>query len=170
MVIIMFYKFGEPSELGILFVSIYLTCFSTIILGFYFYGQIYFQDVSSQPELKLPSASSSPIIDPHPSPCGTMLAYVKDSELHVLDLLSNESKQLTSGADGNTIVSFIFSTFVGGSHPLSRMILGRIMCCAIRLCAFTYILIVRPSPPSNSLSGFLSDEIIFINITASITW
>ncbi|KAM7468997.1 hypothetical protein LguiA_007180 [Lonicera macranthoides] len=64
---------------------------------------IYFQDVSSQPELKLPSASSSPIMDPHPSPCGTMLAYVKDSELHVLDLLSNESKQLTSGADGNTI-------------------------------------------------------------------
>lgn len=62
---------------------------------------IYFQDLSYQPELKLPSASS-PIVDPHLSPDGTMLAYVRDSELHVLYLSLNESKQLTSGADGST--------------------------------------------------------------------
>ncbi|KAM7504870.1 hypothetical protein LguiB_003774 [Lonicera macranthoides] len=66
---------------------------------------IYFQDVSSQPEIKLPSASSSPIIYPHSSPDDTMLAYVKDSKLHVLDLLCNKSKQLTSGADRSTIKS-----------------------------------------------------------------
>ncbi|KAL3521646.1 hypothetical protein ACH5RR_019795 [Cinchona calisaya] len=61
---------------------------------------IYFQDLHLQPELKIPSAASSPIIDPHISPDGTMLAYVRDSELHVLNLFYNESKQLTSGADG----------------------------------------------------------------------
>ncbi|KAK2973591.1 hypothetical protein RJ640_023241 [Escallonia rubra] len=63
---------------------------------------IYFQDLSLQPELKLRTPSSSPIIDPHLSPDGTMLAYVADHELHVLNLLDNDSKQLTSGADGNT--------------------------------------------------------------------
>ncbi|CAK9135976.1 unnamed protein product [Ilex paraguariensis] len=60
---------------------------------------IYFQDLSLQAELKLPSASFSPIIDPHLSPDGSMLAYLRDNELHVLDLLSNVSRQLTSGAD-----------------------------------------------------------------------
>ncbi|XP_059629037.1 uncharacterized protein LOC132271612 [Cornus florida] len=64
---------------------------------------IYFQDLSLQPELKLPSASFSPIIDPHLSPDGTMLSYVRDYELHVLNLLSNESKQLTSGAKGDVL-------------------------------------------------------------------
>ncbi|KAA8540038.1 hypothetical protein F0562_026730 [Nyssa sinensis] len=64
---------------------------------------IYFQDLSLQPELKLPSASFSPIIDPHLSPDGTMLAYVRDYELHVLNLLYNESKQLTFGAKGNAM-------------------------------------------------------------------
>ncbi|KAL7214104.1 hypothetical protein ACSBR1_026509 [Camellia fascicularis] len=62
---------------------------------------VYFQDLSLQPELKLPSTSSSPIIDPHLSPDGTMLAFVRDYELHVLNLLNNESKQLIFGADGN---------------------------------------------------------------------
>ncbi|XP_011014333.1 PREDICTED: dipeptidyl peptidase 9-like isoform X2 [Populus euphratica] len=32
-----------------------------------------------------------------------MLAYIRDSELHVLNLLHNESKQLTHGAQGNTV-------------------------------------------------------------------
>ncbi|KAL6132150.1 hypothetical protein ACLB2K_070521 [Fragaria x ananassa] len=65
---------------------------------------IYFQDLScSKPELKLPSTPSSPIIDPHLSPDGTMLGYVKDSELHVLNLLCNESKQLTVGARGDVL-------------------------------------------------------------------
>ncbi|KAD5961201.1 hypothetical protein E3N88_12674 [Mikania micrantha] len=62
---------------------------------------IYFMDHSSQPLLKLPSGSS-PIVDPHLSPDGTMLAYVRNHELHVLDLLYNKSKQLTSGANGTT--------------------------------------------------------------------
>ncbi|XP_050387775.1 uncharacterized protein LOC126804055 isoform X2 [Argentina anserina] len=65
---------------------------------------IYIQDLScSKPELKLPSTPSSPIIDPHLSPDGTMLGYVKDSELHVLNLLYNESKQLTFGARGDVL-------------------------------------------------------------------
>ncbi|CAJ1974395.1 unnamed protein product [Sphenostylis stenocarpa] len=66
---------------------------------------IYIQDLSlSKPELKLPSVSGSPIIDPHLSPDGSMLAYVRDCELHVLNLLSNESKQLTCGAKENGLI------------------------------------------------------------------
>ncbi|KAL0358873.1 UNVERIFIED_CONTAM: Dipeptidyl aminopeptidase 4 [Sesamum angustifolium] len=64
---------------------------------------IYIQDTASQPELKLQSASCSTIIDPHVSPDGTMLAYVRDNELHVLNLLYNMSKQLTVGANENSI-------------------------------------------------------------------
>lgn len=72
-------------------------------------GQIYFQDLSSlKPELKLPSSPLSPIIDAHLSPDGTMIAYVRDFELHVLNLLFNEVRQLTFGAKGNTLVSFTF--------------------------------------------------------------
>ncbi|KAE8676180.1 calcineurin B-like protein 7-like isoform X1 [Hibiscus syriacus] len=67
-------------------------------------GGIYFQDFSgSEPVLKLRSTSSSPIIDPHLSPDGTMLAYIKDYELHVLNLLYNEQRQLTYGANGSTV-------------------------------------------------------------------
>lgn len=51
----------------------------------------------------------SPIIDPHLSPDGDMIAYVKDDELHVLDLSSGESKQLTVGARGNRKVIFSFA-------------------------------------------------------------
>ncbi|KAE8723887.1 fasciclin-like AGP 15 family protein [Hibiscus syriacus] len=57
---------------------------------------IYFQDFSgSEQVLKLRSTSSSPIIDPHLSPDGSMLAYIKDYELHVLNLLYNKQRQLT---------------------------------------------------------------------------
>lgn len=67
---------------------------------------IYFQDLCcSTPELKLPSTPSSPIIDPRLSPDGTMLAYVRDYELHVLNLLSNETKQLSFGAEGNALTN-----------------------------------------------------------------
>ncbi|KAL9372131.1 hypothetical protein Peur_034375 [Populus x canadensis] len=65
---------------------------------------LYLQELhSSKPELKLPSSALSPVIDPHVSPDGTMLAYIRDSELHVLNLLYNESKQLTHGAQGYTV-------------------------------------------------------------------
>ncbi|EOY23543.1 Prolyl oligopeptidase family protein isoform 1 [Theobroma cacao] len=67
-------------------------------------GGIYFQEFSdSKPELKLPSMSSSPIIDPHLSPDGTMLAYIRDYELHVLNLLYSEQRQLTFGANGDIL-------------------------------------------------------------------
>ncbi|KAI9097943.1 hypothetical protein K1719_025714 [Acacia pycnantha] len=63
---------------------------------------IYIQDVSnSKAELKLPSIPGSPIIDPRLSPDGSMIAYVQDCELFVLNLLSSESKQLTHGAKEN---------------------------------------------------------------------
>ncbi|KAK1302041.1 hypothetical protein QJS10_CPB12g00841 [Acorus calamus] len=63
---------------------------------------IYFHDIScSKPELKLPSTPSSPIIDPHLSPDGSMLAYVRDDELYVLNLLFGEPKQITFGARGH---------------------------------------------------------------------
>ncbi|XP_020097438.1 uncharacterized protein LOC109716420 isoform X1 [Ananas comosus] len=63
---------------------------------------VYFQDIcGSEPELKLPSSPGSPIIDPHLSPDGSMLAYVRDDELHVLNLSGGEPRQLTFGARGN---------------------------------------------------------------------
>ncbi|KAK4784750.1 hypothetical protein SAY86_019118 [Trapa natans] len=63
---------------------------------------IYFQDLSSpNPVLKLSSSPSSPIIDPHISPDGSMIAFVRDCELHVLYALYNEQRQLTSGAAEN---------------------------------------------------------------------
>ncbi|CAM8965273.1 unnamed protein product [Rhodiola kirilowii] len=67
---------------------------------------IYFQDLTSpNPELKLPSSPSSPIIDPRLSPDGTMLAFVRDNELHVHNLLYNETKQLTSDAYVNGVTN-----------------------------------------------------------------
>ncbi|GFP81110.1 dipeptidyl peptidase 8 [Phtheirospermum japonicum] len=72
-------------------------------LGVTRYEWVYTQDNADKPQLKLPCVSSSPIIDPHLSPDGTMLAYVRENELHVLNLLYNMSKQLTQGADENTI-------------------------------------------------------------------
>lgn len=60
-------------------------------------------DRSLQPQLKL-SSETAPIVDPHLSPDGTMLAYVTNHELHALDLLYNRSKRLTSGANGTTKV------------------------------------------------------------------
>ena len=39
-----------------------------------------------------------------------MLAYVRDNELHVSNLLYNVSKQLTMGANDSTIVSIMFHT------------------------------------------------------------
>ncbi|GAB2227614.1 hypothetical protein Droror1_Dr00009440 [Drosera rotundifolia] len=65
---------------------------------------IYFQDLSSEkPDLKLRKTPSSPIIDPHLSPDGSMLAFVRDYEVHVLDLLNGEEKKLTTGAAGSTL-------------------------------------------------------------------
>ena len=81
----------------------------------FLHAQLYLQEFhSSKPELKLPSSALSPIIDPHVSPDGTMLAYIRDSELHVLNFLDNKSKQLTHGAQGNTVVSFQLLVFIGG--------------------------------------------------------
>ena len=62
---------------------------------------------SSKSENMLRSTADSPIIDPHLSPDGNMLAYVKDTELHVLNLSSGEVKQLTFGAKGNSKVTLL---------------------------------------------------------------
>uniref|UniRef100_A0A8R7UG75 Dipeptidyl peptidase 8 n=1 Tax=Triticum urartu TaxID=4572 RepID=A0A8R7UG75_TRIUA len=64
---------------------------------------VYFQDLSgSEPVLKLQSSSTSPIIDPHLSPDGTMIAYVRDDELQCktynFGFDDGETKQLTYGA------------------------------------------------------------------------
>lgn len=65
---------------------------------------VYFYDLSClKVDLKLESTPTSPIIDPHLSPDGCMLAFVRDYELHVLDLLYKKEKQLTSGAKGSTL-------------------------------------------------------------------
>ncbi|KAJ3692290.1 hypothetical protein LUZ60_012640 [Juncus effusus] len=60
---------------------------------------VYFQDLcGSEPELKLPSTGDSPIIDPHLSPDGNMIAFVQKDELHVHYLCDGETRQLTFGA------------------------------------------------------------------------
>ncbi|KAG6479121.1 hypothetical protein ZIOFF_062582 [Zingiber officinale] len=65
-------------------------------------NEVYFQEISgSEPELKLTCCVGSLIIDPHLSPDGSMLAYVRDDELHVLNPSSGEPKQLTFGAIAN---------------------------------------------------------------------
>ncbi|KAG2278450.1 hypothetical protein Bca52824_061005 [Brassica carinata] len=66
---------------------------------------VYMKDLCSSPnpELIVPSSPTSPIIDPRLSPNGLLLAYVKDSELHVLNLLKNQTQQLTNGANGSTL-------------------------------------------------------------------
>ncbi|KAK4362940.1 hypothetical protein RND71_018181 [Anisodus tanguticus] len=64
---------------------------------------LYLKNQNAEPELEITSTSSSPVLDPHISPDGTRLDYVRDNELHVLNLLYHQSKQLTTGADGNVI-------------------------------------------------------------------
>lgn len=71
--------------------------------------QIYIQDLScTQPELKLSSTSSSPVMEPRLSPDGSMLAYVRDYDLHVLNLSEGEPKQLTFDATGKSLVRSAF--------------------------------------------------------------
>ncbi|ESQ31965.1 hypothetical protein EUTSA_v10003701mg [Eutrema salsugineum] len=66
---------------------------------------VYVKDLysSPDPELMLPNSPTSPIIDPRLSPNGLLLAYVRDSELHVLNLLKNQTQQLTNGANGSSL-------------------------------------------------------------------
>ncbi|CAA7402494.1 unnamed protein product [Spirodela intermedia] len=64
---------------------------------------IFFQEIGcSVSEIKLPGIAGLPIIDPHLSPDGSMLAYVKDYELHIQNLSSGEQRRLTFGARGNS--------------------------------------------------------------------
>lgn len=80
--------------------------------------QIYIQEFfGSTPELKLSSKPSSPIMDPHLSPDGSMLAFVKDGELHVMNLTYNEVRQLTVGANRNISVN-LQSCFMNSSFLL----------------------------------------------------
>ncbi|TVU09017.1 hypothetical protein EJB05_42455, partial [Eragrostis curvula] len=60
---------------------------------------VYFQDFcGSEPEVKLRSTPSSPIIDPHLSPNGSMIAFVRDDELYSLEFSDGVIRQLTIGA------------------------------------------------------------------------
>ncbi|KAL0542484.1 hypothetical protein IC582_022598 [Cucumis melo] len=72
---------------------------------------IYIQDFfGSTSELKLSSKPTSPIMDAHLSPDGSMLAFVKDGELHVMNLSYNEVRQLTVGA--NTKISHGLAEYI----------------------------------------------------------
>ena len=102
------------SFIQLLIITYNLEILFSLVIFSLLYGQIYFQEFSgSKPELKLPSMSSSPVIDPHLSPDGTMLAYIRDYELHVLNLLYNEQRQLTYGANGNIVVSLYYQYLFG---------------------------------------------------------
>lgn len=78
------------------------------------FQQVYFQDLSgSEPILMLQSSSKSPIIDPHLSPDGTMMAYVRDDELmctiYNLGFADGETRQLTFGArESGKVVTWFF--------------------------------------------------------------
>lgn len=87
-----------------------LVCLNIHVLDIPFVVQIYIQDfLGSTPELKLSSKPSSPIMDPHLSPDGSMLAFVRDGELHVMNLSNTEVRQLTVGANQNIVVNMSFS-------------------------------------------------------------
>lgn len=98
------------------------------------------KDLSSSPnpELIVPSSPTSPIIDPRLSPNGLFLAYVRDSELHVLNLLKNQTQQLTTGANGSTLVSkaFCYITVLVVLLTYHREINCHLFCC----CRLTVLL------------------------------
>lgn len=111
--------------------------------------QIYIQDfLGSTPELKLSSKPSSPIMDPHLSPDGSMLAFVKDGDLHVMNLSYNEVRQLTFGANRN--ISVNLQSFFMNSSFLLKLILSsfcfRMVTCELELgsigCPFTFRLCI----------------------------
>ncbi|KAK6117730.1 hypothetical protein DH2020_048519 [Rehmannia glutinosa] len=86
---------------------------------------VYIQDTALQPELKLPSAFCSAIIDPHVSPDGTMLAYVRDNELHthgLAEYIAQEEMDRKNGYWWSLDSKYIAFTEVDSSEmPLFRI-------------------------------------------------
>lgn len=61
-------------------------------------------------------------MDPHLSPDGSMLAFVKDGDVHVMNLSCNEVRQLTVGSNGN--ISVNLQSFFMNSSFLMKLILS----------------------------------------------
>ena len=61
---------------------------------------VYFKDGIDSPARLLVSSEAGPIIDPHLSPDGSVVAFVRDAELHVASVDGGEILQITHGARG----------------------------------------------------------------------
>ena len=63
-------------------------------------GELYVQDGPGAPLRKLVGSGGGPILDPQLSPDGASVAFVRESELHVVDAGGGAPRQITSGARG----------------------------------------------------------------------
>ena len=61
---------------------------------------IYLKDGIDSPARLLISSDSGPVIDPQLSPDGSVIAFVRDAELHLASVENGETRQVTHGARG----------------------------------------------------------------------
>jgi dipeptidyl-peptidase-4 len=63
-------------------------------------GNIYILDDIIETPKMLVSRGEHPLLDPQPSPDGGLIAFVCDSEIYVVDVMTGDQRQLTKGARG----------------------------------------------------------------------
>lgn len=94
-------------------------------------GRLYVKNGLDSESQELPAAEGKPIIDPHFSPDGSMVSYVQDGEIYVLDLDGSQPLQVTQGVNGtgktNGLAEYIAQEEMGRQHgywwsPDSRLI------------------------------------------------
>ena len=61
---------------------------------------VYLKDGIDSPARLLVSSDSGPVINPQLSPDGSMVAFVRDTELHLASVENGETRQITHGARG----------------------------------------------------------------------
>jgi len=83
-------------------------------------GRLYVKDGLGGEARELPAADGKPVIDPHFSPDGSMVSYVQDDEIYVVDLNSGQPEQVTRGARDtgktNGLAEFIAQEEMGRRH------------------------------------------------------
>ena len=63
-------------------------------------GRLYVKDGLESEARELMAVEGKPVIDPHFSPDGSMVSYVQDGEIYVLDLNGGQPVQVTQGVNG----------------------------------------------------------------------
>jgi hypothetical protein len=86
----------------------------------------------AEPVLKLQSSATSPIIDPHLSPDGSMIAYVRDDELHTVGFSDGQTTQLTYGASESGKV--LLWSSVNDTHILIGICVHCVVCYHTKSC------------------------------------